>query len=191
MSEDIQQPEPEDSETVVVDELSMLKQRADLLGISYSNNIGVEKLKERIAAVQEGPEKAEEKEAVKVSSDALTRADLIKQATRLVRIRYSNMNPLKKDLPGEYFTVANGIIGTIKKFVPYGPASEAGWHVPEVIYKMMKRRTFTVVKTLRDDNGNPYQTPVERREFAIEVLDPLSKEELEVLAKDQRAAGRI
>ncbi|AMD43407.1 hypothetical protein ZC03_020 [Pseudomonas phage ZC03] len=197
MTKDIQQPENQEEETeVTVDELTLLKRRATQLGISYSNNIGLETLRERVAKAMEGNKDTEEpvkkSEAPAAETPAgPTRNELRKEAEKLIRIRYTNMNPLKKDVPGEFFTVANSVIGTIRKYVPYGAASENGWHVPNAIYKMMKRRTFTVTATKRDAQGRPYQTKVERKEFAIEVLPPLTKEELEKLAKDQRASGRI
>lgn len=183
MTEDVQQPE--------LDELTLLKQRADKLGITYSNNIGVEKLKERInkhLGDSVEPDDSEEE----VAEKAKTREDYYREATKLVRLRITNMNPLKKDLPGEFFTVANGVVGTIKKYVPYsGDAAEVGYHVPNVIYKMMKRRTFTVSVQQRDDKGRPYMVQRERKEFALEVLPPLTQKELDRLAQDQRAGGRV
>ena len=196
MSEN-QQPDVSKEEEVQVDELTLLKRRADKLGVTYSNNIGLETLKERVANAMEGNKEPEVKEetkadsADKVQSLVELRAEKRKEAMKLVRIRYTNMNARKKDVPGEFFTVANGIVGTIKRYVPYGEAAENGWHVEYAIYKMMKRRTFTTTVTKRDDKGRPYNTSVERKEFAIEVLDPLTKEELEQLAKDQRASGRV
>lgn len=192
MTPDIQQPETsEDELDSPMDELTLLKRRADRLGISYSNNIGLETLKERIKKATEGNGEQEPESKGAEVKNASSRAQLRKEAEKLIRIRYTNMNPKKKDIPGEFFTVANSVIGTIKKYVPFGEVSENGWHVPYVIYKMMKRRTFTTTVTKRDDKGRPYQSSVERKEFAIEVLDPLTKEELEQLAKDQRASGRV
>lgn len=189
-----QQPEVNEEEEVQVDELTLLKRRADKLGVTYSNNIGLETLKERVAKAMEGnkePEAEEEVKADSVQSVVELRAEKRKEAMKLIRIRYTNMNSRKKDVPGEFFTVANGIVGTIKRYIPYGEAAENGWHVENAIYKMMKRRTFTTTVTKRDDKGRPYNTSVERKEFAIEVLDPLTKEELDQLAKDQRASGRV
>ena len=189
-----QQPEVNEEKEVQVDELTLLKRRADKLGVPYSNNIGLETLKERVAKAMEGNKEPEAEEEVKAdSAQSLVelRAEKRMEAMKLVRIRYTNMNARKKDVPGEFFTVANGIIGTIKRYVPYGEAAENGWHVENAIYNMMKRRTFTTTVTKRDDKGRPYNTSVERKEFAIEVLDPLTKEEREQLAKDQRASGRV
>jgi len=196
MSEN-QQPEVIEEDEVQMDELTLLKRRADKLGVSYSNNISLETLKERVAKAMEGNKEPEDKEEAKAEAVEKTqslvelRAQKRKEDTKLIRIRYTNMNPRKKDMPGEFFTVANGIVGTIKRYVPYGEAAENGWHVENAIYKMMKRRTFTSTVTKRDDKGRPYNTSVARKEFAIEVLDPLTKEELEQLAKDQRASGRV
>ncbi len=41
------------------DELTLLKERADLIGVKYSPNIGVAKLKEKIAEKMEGKKEEE------------------------------------------------------------------------------------------------------------------------------------
>lgn len=185
MTEDVQEPKAEETK----DELSLLKQRADLLGISYSNNIGVQKLKERIdeATKNEEPEVKEEE----VQNELTERQKYINEATKLVRLRITNNNPAKREMPGEIFTVANGVIGTIRKYIPYDHTSEVGYHVPNVIYKMLKRKTYNSIVSRRNEQGVPIKESVVRKEFNLEVLDPLTKEELEKLAQDQRAAGRV
>lgn len=185
MTEDVQEPKVVETK----DELSLLKQRADLMGITYSNNIGVEKLKERIAEATPAPDEPEPVEKVK---DALSeRQEFIREATKLVRLRITNNNPAKREMPGEIFTVANGAIGTIRKYIPYDHTSEVGYHVPNVIYKMLKRKTYNSLVSRRNEQGVPIKESVVRKEFNLEVLDPLTKEELDKLAQDQRAAGRV
>ena len=186
MSEEIQQPEQKD-------ELAILKARADLLQIPYSNNISLAKLKERIEehmAKDEEEEPEEEIEEVAETKSTL-RARLIKEATRLIRVRVTNMNPAKAAFPGEIFTVANSMVGTIRKFIPYGAGTEAGYHIPYAIYEMIKRKKFTLVKKEVGPNGTPVFNKYERKEFAIEVLDPLTPEELKKLAAEQAATGRV
>lgn len=175
---------------VQVDELTQLKEKATLLGIEFSNNIGVAKLRERIndflGENQENEDKVQDDEAPKEK----TRQDFINEATRLVRIRVTNMNPAKRELPGEIITVANGVIGTVSKYIPYGGGTNQGYHVPAVILKAMKRRTFTQKVKKHTPDGDVW-TNIKQREFAIEVLPPLTEAELEKLARDQRAADRI
>ena len=184
MTEDVQEPVVVDEK----DELTLLKHRADLLGINYSNNIGVEKLKERIT---EATQKAEPEKEPEEQTKLTERQEYIREATKLVRLRITNNNPAKREMPGEIFTVANGAIGTIRKYIPYDHTSENGYHVPYVIYKMLKRKTYNSIVSRRNEQGVPIKESVVRKEFNLEVLDPLTKEELDKLAQDQRAAGRV
>lgn len=194
MSEEIQQPEQKDAVTEQKDELTILKARADLLKIPYSNNISAAKLKERIEDHMAKDEEEEEQEEVVeevVETKAALRARLIKEATRLIRVRVTNMNPAKSAFPGEIFTVANSMVGTIRKFIPYGAGTEAGYHIPYAIYEMIKRKKFTLVKKEVGPNGTPIFNKYERKEFAIEVLEPLTPKELQKLAAEQAATGRV
>ena len=169
-----------------LDELTLLKQRATLLGINFSNNIGLETLKARIEEATREPEPEKE----------LTVQDLRQQLRAehlaLVRIRITNMNPAKKDLPGEIITIANGVIGTVKHFVPFqGTAAEVGWYVPKIILNELQERKFVVQEKIADDKGRDRMVSRERKEFAIEILPHLTEEELKKLAQDQRVADRI
>lgn len=193
MSEDVQKPQ---------DELTLLKQRATQMGITFSPNIGIETLRQRINDKMEGKDEEAEPEPETQTGDKDTEEAKLtpaqyrqmkkREAEKLIRVRITNMNPQKTDLPGEVFTVANGVVGTIRKYVPFGgEAAEVGYHVPQIILNMLKRRKFYSVTTKRDDKGRPYQVKQERNEFAIEILEPLTQEELEKLALDQRASGRV
>ncbi|MNO13158.1 hypothetical protein D3C76_27860 [compost metagenome] len=191
-----------------VSELDLLKQRATLLGVHFSPNIGLETLKERVAAKQaelEGNATQEPKteqanpligqDAQKAEAPVKTkslRQHLIDENMKLVRLRITNLDPKKKDLKGEIFTVANEFLGTVRKFVPYGEDTDEGFHVPYCIYKMLDKRKFLEIKTWRN-KANGQQEISQRwvREFSLEVLDPLTEKELAQLAAAQAAAGSI
>lgn len=193
--------EPED--LPMPDELTMLKKRADFMGIKYSNNIGVETLRARIVEHMEG-------RATEVESSAATplliskeddkqkprmslRTFLQRDNMKLIRIRVTNLDPKKKDLPGEILTMANEYIGTVRKYVPYGEHTENGYHVPNAIFKMMKRRKFQSIRSVKIPGaigGNNFRTEQSWvPEFAIEVLPPLTREEIAKLAANQHASG--
>lgn len=200
------------------DEKTVLLQRAKMMGLTVSNNIGLDTLKKKIEEHQAAREAAQAPSAlqpdvpasgdvegapVRVNPLAIDSADtapksakpkslrqqLIESQMRLVRIRVQNLDEKKKDLHGEIFTIANEYIGTVKKFVPYGEASDNGWHVPFCIYQMLKDRKFLSIRTGKGPNGTPKVEHRWVREFSIEVLDPLTPEELERLAQAQIAAG--
>ena len=195
------------SEDIQVDELALLKQRADTLGITYSPRIGIDALKDKIerALSDEGKEDgaAEEdaSDAAKVDGvrpmskaerEAKLRKEIHDEEMKLVRVRIVNLNPAKKDLRGEFLAVANKYLGIVKKYIPYDAASEAGYHVENVLLKQLKERKFNQVKTWRDKRtGKMVIDQKEVPEFAIEILPPLTEEELRDLANVQAAAGAI
>lgn len=170
------------TEELQLDELELLKGRADDMGISYHPAIGIEKLK---AKIEEANEPVKVDTAAKSSSDK--RKEHIKEATKLVRVRIVNMNPNKRDWPGEIFTASNRVVGTIKKYVPY----DTEWHVPNFIYKMIKARKFRVTKEVSDGKGGKITQNRFMPEFSVEVLPQLTEQELKELATVQAKKGSI
>lgn len=186
---------------VQVDELSLLKQRATLMNLKFSNNIGLEALRKKVSDAQEGI--TEEPEVVQVNPletetvapKEETRTEMARrirlEQTKLVRIRIQNLDPKKKELPGEIITVANDFMGTVRKFVPYGEQTDNGYHVPYCIYQFLKERKFLNIRVTKGKNGRPNIQQAWVREFSIEVLPPLTQEELTNLAQAQIAAGSL
>lgn len=182
-------------------ELDVLKQRATLMNIKFSNNISVEKLREKIEAAQASDE--EEPVVVEVTATnplgeappvvkKMTLGQKIRQEQlRLVRVRIQNLDPKKKDLPGEIITVANEYMGTVRKFVPFGEATDDGYHIPYCIYEFLKNRKFQNIRVLKGKGGQPRIEQGWVREFSIEVLPALTQEELNQLGAAQIAAGSM
>lgn len=190
------------------DELSILKQRARMMGVEFSNNIGLETLKQRIQDKLDGNSSIDEvqpppapmvdpaeQQAIdtKPKKVRTLRQKLYEEQMKLVRIRIQNLDPKKKDLQGEIITVANEYLGTVRKYVPYGEVTENGWHVPYCIYEFLKARKFLNLRTFTDrrNGGNIRVEQGWAQEFSIEVLPPLTQEELKKLANAQAAAGAV
>ena len=186
------------------DELTLLKDRAKLMGIKFSNNIRIESLHEKIAAKIAGEEMPADEPVNKVNPLAAVgaaqetpavkqmslREYMVKEQMKLVRLRIQNLDPKKKDLPGEVLCVANEYLGTVKKYIPYGEASDEGYHVPYCIYTELESRRFQNVRTYTDKATG--QIRIESswaREFSLEVLPALTQAELTQLASAQAAAG--
>ena len=180
-------------------ELEVLKQRATLMNIKFSNNISVEKLREKIEAAQAKDEPVVEEAAINPLGEKqeagvkkMTLGQKIRaEQTRLIRVRIQNLDPKKKDLPGEIITVANEYMGTVRKFVPFGEVTDNGYHIPYCIYEFLKERKFINITTRKGKNGFPDIRATEAREFSIEVLPPLTEAELAQLAQAQIAAGSL
>ena len=188
-------------------ELDMLKSRAKLMGITFSNNIGLDALKTKIEEHKKASEAKTQTQALaqtneqqpevqtenqeKKTKTLSLRAHLQKEKMKLVRLRITNLDPKKKDLPGEILTVGNEYLGTVRKFVPFGEATDNGYHVPYCLYELMRDRKFLSIKTRKGPKG---QTIVEQqmvREFALEILPPLTEAELARLSAAQLSAGGV
>lgn len=181
-----------------VDEMTILKQRATMMGIKFSNNIGLEALRKKVADAQEGITEQEQPEVNPLATTSTVQEDKLSMAqrirlenTRLVRVRIQNLDPKKKDLPGEILTVANDYMGTVRKYVPYGEATDNGYHIPYCLYKLLKNRKFLHVSVKKGRNGKERVEQQWVREFAIEILPQLTEEELKQLGQAQLAAGSL
>lgn len=188
-------------------ELDLLKERARMMGVSFSNNIGVDALKAKIqekldgkprdeqAGPKENPleqaQDAPEPEQAPVKVPTL-REKLHAEQMALVRVRITNLDPKKKDLPGEIVTVANEYLGTVRKFIPFGEHTEDGYHVETCLLNVLRSRKFLNIRTSRDRRtGTQQVSQTWAPEFSIEVLDPLTPAELRQLAQAQIAAGSV
>ena len=185
--------ENQDAEVILQDELDALKARANLLGVKFHPSISLEKLREKVNAAVTSEGEAEEApntpSETKEETIGEKRKRLKAEALKLIRIRLTCLNPAKKEWDGEIITVGNSLIGSVKKFVPFN--ADDGWHVPHVIYQQLKERQCQVFYTATDARGNKVRKGKLIKEFAIEVLPPLTKEELGELARRQTMAKAI
>lgn len=217
-TEDLNQEQSDDLQMPT--ELDLLKQRATLMGITFSNNIGEETLRQRIAdkqaeldAAASGAENTGEegdtvqqeqgevnalkagaspKEEVTTERPLTLREQIRLEQMRLVRVRITCLDPKKKDLPGEILTVANEYLGTVRKFIPFGEVTDDGYHIPYCLYKMLDARKFLNIRTFKDRRTGTVRVESGYvKEFALEVLDPLTPAELAKLATAQKAAGSV
>lgn len=172
------------------DELSVLKERATMLGIDFHPSIGLAKLREKVNAAVAGEEdaKPDAPEAEeKAETEGQKRLRAMNDALKLVRIRVTCMNPAKAEWPGEIFTVANSLVGSVKKYVPFNV--DDGWHVPNILLQMLKERQCQIFVNGKTKHGVTVRQGKLIREFAIEVLPDLTEAELKDLAQRQVMAG--
>ena len=172
-------------------ELEARKELARSMGIEFHPSIGLEKLNAKIqdAVDAETAElSAPVAEEVKGSTER-TPEEIRAEAMRLVRIRVSCMNPAKKDYEGDIFATGNTIVGTVRKYVHFN----VEWHVPNIIYNLLKTKKYQafVEKKVRSDTGVVVRVKEGRLipEYAIELLDPLTSQEIGKLAQRQAMAS--
>lgn len=186
-------------------ELEALKEQATELGIKFHPNIGFDKLQfkvnEKLIDIANGEEiqrnvvnteKTEEPTGNR--GKMLTPNEVEKmirdEALELVRVRVTCMNPNKSEWEGEIFTVGNSKIPAQKKYVPFN--IEEGWHIPRIMLTMLEDRKYQAFINERDHRGRQIRRGVLKKEFNIEVMPPMTSEEIKDLrAKQALAAGKV
>ena len=158
------------------DKLVSLQAQADLLGLKYHHRTGIDKLSAQIGAyLVENPAKA----GLLLSEGSLETpvavVDTIEPAkpnldyvpltgdeykgksqkkarlkvSSLRRIQFTNMNPVKKEWPGEPISVGSATLGTFKKYIFFDGRP---YHVPQIIYDVMKERMCSSFYTVTTNN---------------------------------------
>lgn len=219
-------------------EIDVLKNQATAMGISFSPNIGVDTLKERIQAKQDELEAAQglneqtqvqnqdpnfqapettvlaprsadpsrrtitdfpsDEEIMAMSTDDILRyppqkrTQIIRVKQRkenlaLIRCRIHNNNPAKNDLKGEIFSVSNRYLGVVRKFIPFGEATRNGYHIPKVLFENLRSRQYQRMSSVKNPDGTERAESTLAPEFTLEVLEPLTPEQLKDLANQQQA----
>lgn len=177
---------------LVQDELQVLKDRANLLGVKFHPSISLEKLREKVTAATSGapaPADAADTEAPVEETMGQKRNRMKREALALVRVRLTCMNPAKAEWEGEILTAGNSLIGSVKKYVPFN--ADEGWHIPNILLQQLRERQCQIFHTVPDARGNKVRKGKLIKEFAIEVLPPLTPEELSDLARRQAMSKAI
>lgn len=186
MSEDNTTQAPDTSER------EELLAQAKQMGLKVRKDMSVDTLREKVREAltgkdatndDDGGEYADSK-AAKNETDSARRIRKQKEASELVRIQVTCMNPNKSEYDGEIVTAGNRIVGTFKKFVKFG----VEYHVPRIIYNVLRDRKCQVFVTERDEKGRQIRKGKQINEFNIAVLPPLTETELKELAQRQAMA---
>ena len=178
-------PQKPTQDAPVIDELSMLKQRADLMGIKYAPNISLETLKERVNKAM-----ADEESDPKIQSSAVDAgvpndpyAVERTHQSALVRVIVVCHDPSKNHLESELLAVENNLVRD-KRVVFFGKE----WHITRALLESLRDRKYQAFRKLKTSQGEvhkPYLVPA----YSIQELTPLSDNEIAQIARKQLADG--
>lgn len=199
-------------------ELQHLRSIANKLNFSYHHMLGAEKLEQRLRTYCKNNNidfesisnevlneyKKEDKGEVlvmikdkkldlsKVTFDDLEKSrnkelsdKRTKDATKLVRCMITCNNKNKTSYKGEIFTARNAVVDEIKKFVPFGRPT----HVPQILLNVIKEKQYQTFVESTLPNGMKVNKPHLINEYNIQILDPITKDELEAIKRKQLAEG--
>jgi hypothetical protein len=191
--------------TITNPELTQVRAEADKLGVKYHHRAGVAKIQGLIdnhlpqttspvpaAVVKAEPVQRQVPKAPVVLMTAKQFKDrkLAQQrlaCTRLIRVRIQCMNPNKKDWPGEIISTGSAKLGTFKKYIPFN--SPEPYHIPKIIFDVLSEKKCSVFYNETARLGHAVRKSRLVPEYAIEVLEPLTPEQLSELARTQALAA--
>lgn len=118
-------------------------------------------------------------------SNATNTSNALKEAMKLVRCTISCNNPNKASYTGDIFCVQNAKLPEVKKFVPFNVPT----HVPSILLNMIREKQCQKFVSKRLPNGQQATESKLVPEYNIQILPPLTKEELEAIKQKQLAEG--
>ena len=170
--------------------LISLKKKAEMLGITFHPSIGYDKLKEKVdekLAEQPKEDPVDAGQIPKLKSKREVEREVRDRASKLTRVMITSRDPNKKDWPGEIISAGNSTVGFFKKYIPFGTE----WHVPQVILNALAAKKVQTFIPKIDSKGNKTKVGRLINAYNIEVLPPLTPQELQDLGKAQAASGRL
>lgn len=201
---DVQNLPADQSEEVISEAeqtIAALKKRADLLGIKYKSNVSIATLQKAITEKLEEPTGDDEEEAepeVETTTKstktkaAPTKAELTeaahKEAMKLVRVIITPMEATKaSNLESELFCAGNGVVGTVKRTIPFG----VEWHVERILLNSIKEKKYQMFASKKNAQGVDVTSTRLVPAYSITELPPLTQEELDKLADMQIRTGAL
>ena len=178
-------PQKSTQDAPVIDELSMLKQRADLMGIKYAPNISLETLKERVNKAMADEESDPKIQSYAVDAGVPNDPYAVERAhqSALVRVIVVCHDPSKNHLESELLAVENNLVRD-KRVVFFGKE----WHITRALLESLRDRKYQAFRKLKTSQGEvhkPYLVPA----YSIQELTPLSDNEIAQIARKQLADG--
>ncbi len=162
----------------------LLKEKADLLGITYSRNISDEKLKALIDEKLNPTVNEEVDNKVKTHDEQVSDAisTMRTEAMKLKRCIVTCMDPAMKEWETTpYLSVSNSILALPKIVVPLG----VEWHIPQIYYDMLKNQKCFISVKGKDVKGRTITTRKEINKYSIQDLPDLTEKELAELKQAQ------
>lgn len=170
----------ENQADVTEDELTVLKERATVMGIQFHPAIGLEKLRGKVNEALQPVAKLTATQQKNLEIRAVR-----KDAMKLIKVNVSCMNPSKLEWDGEIFTTGNSVIGTIKRYVHFN----TDWHVEQAILNMLIERQAQIFVTVKGKAGRKERKGKLIKEFTIAYPEKMTQAELDKLAQRQAMAN--
>ena len=165
-------------------ERDLLKEKADLLGITYAGNISTEKLRDLVnkANDPDGIESEQSSNNSTAVSNGNLANDFRLEMTKKVRVLITCNDPMMKDYDmTPYYSFSNSALTLPAITVPLG----VEWHIPYAYVLMLQDMECKIPVKTKDAKGRPTTTRRTIKKYNVNILPPLTEKELEELKQAQ------
>lgn len=170
-------------------------------GVELHHKTGAVKLRVVLAEVMAGTYKAAPEDDVAIgdlnvptpeATAASRKLTKEQRALKLVRVIVSPNDPLMSTYPGLIFTAGSSAVQSgrmVKKFVPFN--NDAGWHVPQIILDQIENGQMQKFRPVKLPNGEKGMQAYLAKKFNVQILPPLTRQQLIELAAAQQSRGGV
>ena len=106
-----------------------------------------------------------------------------RNALKLIRVNITCKDPSKNSWEGEIISAGNDVIGEAKKYIMFN--TDDGYHIPQIIYNVLKEKKCTIFVNKKGKDGKMLKEARTINAYGLEVLPPLTEEEIDELSRDQ------
>ena len=163
------------------DNLTLLKERADKLGLKYSPNIGAATLQERVNEATIALSEKPKEQVTLAENEAQRLMRKKKEAEALVRVQVTCSDPTMKKRKGTYIMGSNNLVGTIRKFIEFNKP----WMMPRMLVNVMKESKYQAWVEGDTKFGITQMVSSMENRYAITELPPITPKELEIIRERQ------
>ncbi len=166
--------------TATPTERELLKQKADLLGLTYASNISTDKLRDLVNQANEPVEVKQTNKSTATAEDDVMALRL--ELTKKVRVMITCNDPLMKDWDmTPYYSFSNSTLTLESITVPLG----VEWHIPNAYVGMLQAMECKIPVKSKDEKGRTITIRRTVKKYNVNILPPLTAEELETLKTAQ------
>lgn len=189
--------------------LELLKSEADAYKIAYSPNIGIEALRGKVDGYLEAKAEAQQLAKEELAKEAAIETEVAKrtgaikaapitadekefdlgkhrqkktlEATRLVRVIVSCLNPDKSGDDQGNFQAGNAFIETVKRQIPFN----VPWYTEQILLNVIREKTY------QQRYGKGLLQQRNAKEYQVTEIGDISPQELEELKRSQALKAEV
>jgi len=168
-------------------DIEVVRAKATELGVKWHPAMKAETIQLKIDEFLEGYAPTHIAPSVKDETAAQTEARLLREATALIPVTVTSMDPADASVTAATISVGNRKLGQITKVIPFGHK----WFMPKILVDEMEQKMFVRNAMIPTPGGNERLNTQWIKKYAIQYHPAPTPEEMAELAKLQLQGNEL